>query len=74
VQGIATPDQPERACLMLADISGYTTYVAGVELDHAQDILADLTDTVVLRRGPRDVGADDRGRCRRALGASGTGT
>ncbi len=46
------PDQPERACLVLADISGYTTYLAGVELDHAQDILADLTDTVVRALRP----------------------
>ncbi len=40
-------DRPEPACLVLADISGYTSYLAGVELDHAQDILADLTDAVV---------------------------
>jgi uncharacterized protein YndB with AHSA1/START domain len=46
------PDQPERACLVLADISGYTTYLAGVELDHAQDILADLTGTVVRALRP----------------------
>ena len=39
--GFAMPDQPEPACLVLADISGYTSYLAGVELDHAQDILAD---------------------------------
>jgi uncharacterized protein YndB with AHSA1/START domain len=38
---------PEPACLLIADISGYTDYLAGVELDHAQDILADLVDTVV---------------------------
>ena len=46
------PDGPERACLVLADISGYTSYLAGVELDHAQDILADLTDTVVRALRP----------------------
>ena len=39
--------EPERACLVIADISGYTGYLAGVELDHAQDILADLVSTVV---------------------------
>jgi uncharacterized protein YndB with AHSA1/START domain len=38
---------PEPACLVIADISGYTGYLAGVELDHAQDILADLIGTVV---------------------------
>ena len=37
----------EPACLVIADITGYTSYLAGVELDHAQDILADLMDTVV---------------------------
>ena len=41
------PDQPGSACLVIADISGYTSYLAGVELDHAQDILADLMGTVV---------------------------
>jgi uncharacterized protein YndB with AHSA1/START domain len=43
---------PEPACLVIADISGYTTYLAGVELDHAQDILADLMDTVVASLRP----------------------
>lgn len=38
---------PESACLVIADISGYTVYLAGVELDHAQDILGDLIGTVV---------------------------
>lgn len=37
----------EPACLVIADIAGYSSYLAGVELDHAQDILADLVDTVV---------------------------
>jgi hypothetical protein len=46
------PDRPEAACLVLADISGYTSYLAGVELDHAQDILADLTDAVVRTLRP----------------------
>ena len=47
--------QPESACLLIADISGYTRYLAGSELDHAQDILADLMTTVVgaLRPGFR---------------------
>src|SRR6195256_3015337 len=42
----------ERACFLIADISGYTSYLAGVELDHAQDILADLMDTVVRSLRP----------------------
>src|SRR5918911_4958365 len=39
-------------CLLIADISGYTSYLAGVELDHAQDILADLMATVVTALRP----------------------
>jgi uncharacterized protein YndB with AHSA1/START domain len=37
----------QRGCLLLADISGYTKYLTGVELDHSQDILADLLGTIV---------------------------
>lgn len=38
--------------LLIADISGYSRYLAGVELDHAQDILADLIGSVVSALGP----------------------
>ncbi len=34
--------RPESACPLIADISGHTGYLAGTELDHAQDSLADL--------------------------------
>jgi len=44
--------KPEPACLVIADISGYTSYLAGAELDHAQDILADLISTVVSALRP----------------------
>ena len=30
---------------VIADISGYTHFVSSVELDHAQDIIADIMDT-----------------------------
>jgi len=40
------------ACLIIADISGYTDYLAGVELEHAEDILADLMNTVVKALRP----------------------
>jgi uncharacterized protein YndB with AHSA1/START domain len=43
---------PDRTVLLIADISGYTSYLAGVELDHAQDILADLVGTVVTSLRP----------------------
>ncbi len=42
----------ESACLLIADISGYTDYLGGVELDHAQDILADLIGTIVTALRP----------------------
>ena len=45
-------NQTEPACLVIADITGYTSYLAGVELDHAQDILADLMNTVVTSLRP----------------------
>src|ERR1700676_156805 len=35
-----------QGCLVLADISGYTAYLAGVELEHSHDILADLLGLV----------------------------
>ena len=44
--------QPEPMCFVIADISGYTRYLAGVELDHAHDILADLLGTVVTSLRP----------------------
>ena len=51
---------PEKACLVIADICGYTGYLAGVELDHAQDILADLVSTVVGASGRRSSSPSSR--------------
>ena len=45
-----TAAQP--TCFLIADISGYTGYLADVELDHAQDILADLVGSVVTALRP----------------------
>ena len=42
----------ETACFAIADISGYTHFVSGVELDHAQDIIADIMDTLVKALRP----------------------
>ncbi len=39
-------------CFLIADISGYTGYLAGVELDHADDILSDLLGTIVTALRP----------------------
>jgi len=41
----------QRGTLLLADIGGYTRYLTGVELEHSQDILADLMNTVVRHLG-----------------------
>lgn len=37
----------ESGCFVIADISGYTQYLHDTELEHAQDVLADLMETVV---------------------------
>jgi hypothetical protein len=37
---------------LIADISGYTAYLAGVELDHANDILSDLLGVMVSALRP----------------------
>jgi class 3 adenylate cyclase len=42
--------KPESACFVIADISGYTGFLAGVELEHAHDIIADVMDTMVSGR------------------------
>lgn len=33
--------------LLLADISGYTDYVVGSPLEYAEDVISDVTGTVV---------------------------
>ena len=42
----------QPTCFLIADISGYTGYLADVELDHAQDILADLIGALVTALRP----------------------
>ena len=46
------PPAAQPTCFLIADISGYTGYLADVELDHAQDILADLIGAVVTALRP----------------------
>jgi len=43
---------PEHGCLLLADISGYTEYMGSTELMHAQDVIADLLETIVASVEP----------------------
>jgi uncharacterized protein YndB with AHSA1/START domain len=42
----------EAGCFVIADISGYTSFFAGVEIDHAHDIIADLMTTLLKRLRP----------------------
>lgn len=46
-------NRAERGCLAIADISGYTGYLTGTELEHAHDVLADLMRTVMGALRPR---------------------
>jgi hypothetical protein len=39
--------EADEGCLLLADITGYTSYLQGSELEHAQDVLADLLETII---------------------------
>jgi hypothetical protein len=42
----------QHGYLVLADISGYTSYLAGTELTHARDILTELLELIVKRFKP----------------------
>jgi uncharacterized protein YndB with AHSA1/START domain len=42
----------ESAYFVIADISGYTSFVSGVELEHAHDIIGDIMDTLVRALRP----------------------
>ncbi len=39
----------QHGYLLIADISGYTSFVAGTELEHAQEILSELLELIVTR-------------------------
>lgn len=45
-------NETQRGYLVLADISGYTYYLAGTELTHARDILTELLELIVQRFKP----------------------
>ena len=53
---------PQRGYLLFADISGFTKYVAGTELEHSTEILKELLELIV-----REQTAQSR---RAALGAA----
>src|SRR3954467_9989597 len=43
---------PEPVLMFLADISGYAAFAARTELDHAENVLQDLLETVVAQLSP----------------------
>jgi hypothetical protein len=45
-------EQSRRGYLVLADISGYTSFLANVELEHAHEILTDLLEVIVDKFQP----------------------
>jgi len=45
-------NETQHGYLVLADISGYTSYLAGTELTHARDILTELLELIVERFKP----------------------
>lgn len=45
-------NKADTGCLLLADITGYTSYLQATELEHAQDVLADLLETLVSTLQP----------------------
>ena len=42
----------EHGCIVISDLSGYTGYLRDTELEHAQNVLADVTDTIVSHLRP----------------------
>jgi Protein of unknown function (DUF2652)/Polyketide cyclase / dehydrase and lipid transport len=45
-------NETQHGYLVVADISGYTSYLAGTELSHARDILTELLELIVQRFKP----------------------
>jgi uncharacterized protein YndB with AHSA1/START domain len=45
-------DEAQPTTFLVADISGYTGYLASVELDHSRDIISDLLGTIVTALQP----------------------
>jgi hypothetical protein len=44
--------KPELGYFVLSDFTGFTAYLAGVELEHAQAVLRDLTELLVSQLAP----------------------
>src|SRR3954447_22508431 len=43
---------PEPVLMLIADITGYTTYLTGTEIDHAQNVLEDLMSAAYEKLAP----------------------
>jgi len=48
-----TVNETQHGYLLLADISGYTSFIAGTELEHSQDILSELLEVIILSLKPQ---------------------
>src|SRR3954454_7091385 len=46
------PAIPESGLLLVADLSGYTAYLTGAEIEHAPQIATDLLETIVEHLEP----------------------
>jgi hypothetical protein len=44
--------EPEEGVLVLADISGFTEFVTGVEIEHGPPLIAELLETVIRQISP----------------------
>ena len=49
---VAGKAKAERGCLLIADISGYTDYVMESPLEYAEDVVSDMTATLVEQLRP----------------------
>ena len=47
-----TVNETQHGHLLLADITGYTSYVATTELTHSQEILTELLETIIAQFKP----------------------
>ena len=49
---MSSDNDPQQGCLVIADISGYTAFLAGSELQHAQGILDELLGDILKTLAP----------------------
>lgn len=50
---MSSDNDPQQGCLVIADISGYTAFLAGSELQHAQGILDELLGDILKTLAPQ---------------------